>query len=210
MHYNIGEGENEDPRKEKQNRTAERMIRRERTEREELMKNTPRWIAVIAVGIALFVVLSLCLQVPVFENYYLCLGYVAMAVYCYSFGAVAGTLVGFLGVILYCVVINGMRGMPGWALGNIVIGVILGLTFRATKKMKNKLLRTVIDVAAIAVSTALGILVVKSETECLLYAQPFLVRVGKNIYAFVADLAAGRVRFVMGNPCQGAWRDIAL
>ena len=29
-------------------------------------------------------------------------------------------------------------------------------------------------------------------------------------YAFVADLAAGRVRFVMGNPCQGAWRDIAL
>ena len=29
-------------------------------------------------------------------------------------------------------------------------------------------------------------------------------------YAFVADLAAGRVRFVMGNPCQGVWRDIAF
>ena len=152
------------------------------------MKNTARWIALIAVGIALFVVLSLCLQVPVFENYYLCLGYVVMAVYCYSFGAAAGTLVGFLGVILYCLVINGLRGMPGWALGNIVIGVILGLTFRATKKMKNKLLRTVVDVAAIAFSTALGILAVKSETECLLYAQPFLVRAAKNVYAFVADL----------------------
>ena len=24
-------------------------------------------------------------------------------------------------------------------------------------------------------------------TECLLYAQPFLIRVGKNVYAFVAD-----------------------
>ena len=152
------------------------------------MNKTTRWIALIAVGIALFVVLSLCLQVPVFENYYLCLGYVVMAVYCYSFGATAGVLVGFLGVILYCLVINGLRGMPGWALGNIVIGVILGLTFRATKKMKNKLLRTAIDVAAIAVSTALGILVVKSETECLLYAQPFAVRAAKHIYAFVADL----------------------
>ncbi|MBQ6973388.1 MAG: hypothetical protein IJQ17_01085 [Oscillospiraceae bacterium] len=34
---------------------------------------------------------------------------------------------------------------------------------------------------------ALGILVVKSETESLLYAQPFLIRAGKNVYAFVAD-----------------------
>ena len=38
------------------------------------------------------------------------------------------------------------------------------------------------------VATALGILVVKSGTECLLYAQPFPVRAGKNLYAFVADV----------------------
>ena len=36
---------------------------------------------------------------------------------------------------------------------------------------------------------ALGILVVKSETECLLYLQPFLVRAGKNMSAFIADAA---------------------
>lgn len=66
-------------------------------------------IALLAVGIALFVVLSMCLQVPVFENYYLCLGYAVMAVYCYFFGTLAGTAVGFFGVILYCVVINGLR-----------------------------------------------------------------------------------------------------
>lgn len=29
-------------------------------------------------------------------------------------------------------------------------------------------------------------------------------------YAFVADLTAGRVRFAMGNPCEGAWRDVAV
>ena len=145
-------------------------------------------LALMAVGIALFVVLSLCLQVPVFENYYLCLGYVAMAVYCYSFGTLAGTVVGFFGVILYCVVISGLRGMPGWALGNIVIGLALGLCFKATKNMKNQIVRTMIHIAVIVASVALGILAVKSETESLLYAQPFLLRAAKNSYAFVADV----------------------
>ena len=147
-------------------------------------------LALMAVGIALFVVLSLCLQVPVFENYYLCLGYVVMAVYCYSFGTLAGTVVGFFGVILYCVVISGLRGMPGWALGNIVIGAALGLCFRATRKMGNPFLRTLLHVIVIVAAVALGILVVKSETESLLYAQPFLVRVGKNSSAFGAAVAA--------------------
>ena len=148
--------------------------------------NTKR-IALIAVGIALFVVLSLCLQVPVFENYYLCLGYAAMAVYCYSFGTLSGTIVGFLGVVLYCVVISGLRGMPGWSLGNIVIGIILGLVFARTASMKSILLQSLIQAAAIVLACALGILGVKSLTECILYAQPFLVRAGKNMTAFIAD-----------------------
>ncbi len=145
-------------------------------------------ITLLAVGIALFVALSMCLQVPVFENYYLCLGYVVMAVYCWSFGAVSGTVVGTLGVVLYCLVINGLRGMPGWALGNIVIGVCLGLTFRASRRLKRLSLRTLLNIAAIVVGTAVGILGVKSVTESFLYAQPFLVRAGKNASAFIADV----------------------
>lgn len=152
------------------------------------MSTHTKQICLIAVGIALFVALSLCLQVPVFENYYLCLGYVVMAVYCYSFGPGSGALVGCLGVVLYCLVINGLRGMPGWALGNIVIGVLLGLAFRASKKRTKPVPRAILHVATIVISVALGILVIKSETESLLYAQPFLIRVGKNVYAFVADL----------------------
>ncbi len=145
-------------------------------------------ITLLAVGIALFVALSMCLQVPVFENYYLCLGYVVMAVYCWSFGAVSGTVVGTLGIVLYCLVINGLRGMPGWALGNIVIGVCLGLTFRASRRLKRLSLRTLLNIAAIVVGTAVGILGVKSVTESFLYAQPFLVRAGKNASAFIADV----------------------
>lgn len=76
------------------------------------MKISIKRICLIAMGIALYVVLSLCLQVPVFENYYLCLGYVSMMVFCYYFGAVSGTVVGFLGVVLYCLLTNGLRGLP--------------------------------------------------------------------------------------------------
>ena len=152
------------------------------------MNTTTQRISLLAAGIALFVALSMCLQVPVFENYYLCLGYAVMAVYCYSFGTISGTVAGTLGVVLYCLVINGLRGMPGWALGNVVIGICLGLAFRMSKRMENRALATALCVAAIAAGTALGILGIKSVTESILYGQPFIVRVGKNIYAFIADV----------------------
>lgn len=145
-------------------------------------------ITLTAAGIALFAALSMCLQVPVFENYYLCLGYMVMAVYCYSFGTLSGTLTGTLGVILYCLLINGLRGMPGWALGNVVIGLLLGSAFRFTKPMQNSFLKTFLNMAAVLLSTFLGILFVKSMTESLLYAQPLAVRAGKNMTAFIADV----------------------
>lgn len=145
-------------------------------------------ICITAMGVALYVVLSLCLQVPVFENYYLCLGYTAMMVYCYYFGTASCITVGVLGVVLYCLLTNGLRGMPGWAAGNLVIGLSVGLTCSATKGMKNAVIRNMIIAVAVIFSTAIGILGVKSLVEMILYAQPMVVRIAKNIYAFVADV----------------------
>ena len=139
-------------------------------------------------GIALFVVLSLCLQVPVFENYYLCLGYVVMTVFCYYFGPISGMAVGGLGVVIYCVLINGLRGMPGWAVGNLVIGLIVGLCCKLTLKLQNKTLRHILIGVAIVVSVAIAMLGVKSLVEAFLYTQPILLRMAKNVYAFVADV----------------------
>jgi len=151
-------------------------------------KSSVKIIALTGIGIALFVVLTLCLQVPVFENYYLCLGYIVMAVYCYLVGPVSGTIVGCLGTFLYCLLISGLRGMPGWVIGNLIIGIVIGITFQKTKKMQKTWLKAVINFLAIAVSTAIGILVLKSVTECILYSQPMIVRMGKNVFAFVADV----------------------
>ena len=147
-----------------------------------------RLLCVTAVSTALFVVLTLCLQVPVFENYYLCLGYVVMGVCLYSFGTLSGTFVGVVGTALYCLLISGLRGMPGWAAGNLVIGLVVGPTFKLTKRMGKPLLGAVLNFLAIAASTALKILILKSLVECVLYGQPMAVRMGKNVFAFVADV----------------------
>ena len=151
------------------------------------MSKNLKKLTATAIGIALFVVLALCVQVPVFQNYYLCLGYVAMAVYCFSFGPLSGTAVGALGVVLYCLLTSGLRGMPGWALGNIPIGLGLGLCFAAARRMKSRWLGLLICVPVTVAACALGILGVKSLTESMLYLQPFAVRAAKNTAAFVAD-----------------------
>lgn len=151
------------------------------------MSDRVRWISRNGLGIALFVVFSLCLQVPVFENYYLCLGYVVAAVYCFSFGIVDGTIVSVIGVIIYCILTGGLRGLPGWAAGNVLIGIGCGYTFRRVKGMKSRTVRWALCVLAVVLSCAAGILGVKSLAEALLYGQPFWARVLKNSYAFVAD-----------------------
>ena len=145
------------------------------------------FVTLTGIGTALYVVACLCLQVPVFENYYLCLGYVVMAVYLYSFGIISGTIVGTLGCFLYCLLISGLRGMPGWVLGNLFIGIALGLTFKIVRKIKNKPIQYIINAIGAVLYSAAAMLVIKSYTEVLLYSQPFLVRAGKNFYAFAAD-----------------------
>lgn len=167
------------------------------------MKTNKNWpvsrITRLGLGIALFVVLTMCLQVPVFENYYLCLGYVVMAVYLYSIGTLEGTIIGVAGVILYCVLTSGLRGMPGWALGNLVIGVLLGGWLACCRWDRQKfpmhgrhpsrqLFYAVSTFIVILVSCCLGIGLVKSGVESILYGQPIWARMIKNSYALVADV----------------------
>lgn len=150
------------------------------------IRKTTRTICYLSLGIALYIVLSLCLQVPVFENYYLCLGYIVMGVYCYSFGPIYGATVGALGCILYCLLINGLRGMPGWALGNLYIGLMLGICFKITKQYKS-LLNIIMDIIIITIICGGAMLLIKSSVESFLYAQPLVIRVVKNVYAFISD-----------------------
>lgn len=164
---------------------------------------TVRKLCLTAMGTALFVVLSLCLQVPVFENYYLCLGYVVMMVFCFYFGPFSAVVVGSLGVVLYCLLISGLRGMPGWAAGNIVIALAVSLACKYTSGLKHSWLRHLILLSVIVIATAAAILGVKSLVEMMLYAQPFLLRAAKNVYAFVADIVVMAVSLPVCEKLKG-------
>ena len=54
--------------------------------------------------------------------------------------------------------------------------------------MKNKWLKRMICLIAVIVGTAIGILGIKSGVESVLYAQQIVVRLAKNMSAFVADI----------------------
>lgn len=167
-------------------------------------------ICINGIGIALFVVMTLCLQVPVFENYYLCLGYVAMAFYTYYFGTTSGVLVGTLGVFLYCLLTGGLRGMPGWILGNVVIGIICGITTKIAKKYERKYIKEIMMITSVIISTAIGILVVKSLVEVALYSLPFMLRVTNNIFAFVADVVVLVLGFELCIRGEVFWNKIRI
>ena len=147
-----------------------------------------RDITFLAAGTALFVALSMCLRVPVFENYYLCLGYIVMTVYIWCFEWYEGAIIGFLGVILYCIVGGlGFNGMPGWAVGNIATGFILGVSLKSIKKIQSRTLQVVVTAVAAVIATFIGIEIIKSFIDTFIVGQPFVVRFAKNMTSFISD-----------------------
>ena len=146
-----------------------------------------RRITILGLGIGLYVAMSLALQVPFFENYYLCLGYTVLVVFCCFFGPAAGAIVGALGCVLHCLAINGMRGMPGWALGNLFTGVVLGLLLPRTLKQPLTVPKIAVTALIMAASMAIAMFGIKSFTEVVLYGQPLWARMVKNSYAFIAN-----------------------
>ena len=140
----------------------------------------------ISLGIGLYVVLSYLIPIRVIGNYFLCLGYAVMVIYPYMYGQLAGLAVGFFGTALYCLLAASYNGMVGWVLGNAFIGFFLGLVFQKTKQMTGAT-RTVIDIVSIIVLCGIGIAVIKSVTETVLFSVPLLLRLSANVVPFAMD-----------------------
>lgn len=144
-------------------------------------------ICILGILTALFVALSIVLRVPVFDNFYLCLGYIAMYMAMCIYGITGGIVVGTLGTTIYCLLISGLRGLPGWLVGNLVISMIVGLWMIMTRPLPHKTKWTLTTIGIIIAATAIGMLIFKSITEVLLYAQPMWLRITTNFPAFVSD-----------------------
>ena len=140
--------------------------------------NRQRKIALLGIGIALYVVLSTVVIIPLISRIKLDLGYIVFGVLLGGLGPSA-TIVGVAG----CIISNLLKGgsLPiAWAIGQAFIGLSLGYLLPRTKNLYLKLL---LSIAAVFI----GIAVIKTALEIWMYHWPFYAKFTSNFVAFVAD-----------------------
>ena len=135
-------------------------------------------IAFLSLGIAMYVVLSAFVIIPIINRIKLDLGYIVFGMYLNTFG-IPATLVGFFG----CIIANLLKGgsFPiAWAIGQAFIGVSLGYLLPKTEKTAFKILYCVIAVF-------IGIAIIKTMIEIAMYHYPLNLKFASNFVAFIAD-----------------------
>lgn len=138
-----------------------------------------RKIAFIGLGIALYAVLSAFVFIPIINRIKLDLGYIVFGVYLNTFGIV-GTIVGTIG----CIVGNMLKGgsFPiAWAIGQLFIGIGLGILLPKTENIYLKILYCLIF-------TYIGIGLIKTVIEVWMFEWPFKLKLASNSVAFLADV----------------------
>ena len=135
-------------------------------------------IAFIGLGIALYVVLSAFVIIPIVNRIKLDLSYIVFGIYLNQLGPIA-TIVGTAG----CIIANLLKGgsLPfAWAAGQIFIGLTLGYLLPKTEKIYLKIIYSLI-------STFIGIAIIKTIIEIAMYHYPLWLKFSSNAVAFIAD-----------------------
>ena len=138
-------------------------------------------IAFLSLGIALYVVLSAFVIIPIVNRIKLDLGYIVFGIYLNTFG-IAGTAVGVLGCIIGELLKGGSLRIA-WPIGQAFIGIFLGLLLPKTKNTWLKVLYCIIAVF-------IGIAVIKTIIEVAMYQFPFNLKFASNFAAFIIDAIA--------------------
>ena len=141
---------------------------------------TTRKLARLAMGIALYAVLGMTMNIPLLAGTHLQtdLGYAAFGAFCLLFGWQA-FVVGVFGCLIESLLISGWVPI-GWMAGQLAIGLVCGLVYT---KCNSKVLHVVTTIVMVFV----GIAVIKTGIECALYSIPVEIKFVKNCVAFVAD-----------------------
>lgn len=148
--------------------------------------NKTKKICLTALGIALYVALSMTAKIPFIGHISLDLGYIVLAVYCWMFGSVVGGIVGAVGCTLVSILASGWFP-PGWLVANLYIGMFCGWIFGPKNHGYSGKPRIVHYMAVIG-SVLLGVGVFKTLIECQLYGIPLEVKAPKNVFAAVIDM----------------------
>lgn len=147
------------------------------------MNNTKK-ICNLALGTALYVVLSATVKIPLIGHIQTDLGYVAFGSYLVMFGWKAA-VVGVIGCIIESMLFSGWLPI-GWAVGQAFIGIMCGLWYRYTDN-KGTAYKNITRIACTVLAVFIGVAVIKTVIECQLYSIPLEAKFAKNTIAFIAD-----------------------
>ena len=156
-------------------------------------------ICLIGVLIALGVVLSALLPVKVIGDIKIDLSYLVIVVICYLFGGIVGGLSAGLIALLESALFSSYGISISWICANVVIGLGSGLVMQYIKTNKVGW-KIAVDLAAIILSCALGLLLLKTVIECNLYGIPWEIKIVKNAVAFGMDTACMVVGYLVFLP----------
>ena len=145
------------------------------------MNKTIKRTTYIGVGIALYFILSMALNIPLVGHMRLDCGYIVYAVYLTLFGYY-GIPVGLFGCFLKGYICDGWIPFT-WMVGQIVIGVICAYVFGRTDK---KILRII----AVILSVFLGIAVISSGLSAIIFHLPIGLKIFKGSIGAAADSLA--------------------
>ena len=138
-------------------------------------------IAFLSLGIALYVVLSAFVIIPIVNRIKLDLGYIVFGIYLNTFG-IPGTVVGVLGCII-AELLKGGSFRIAWPIGQAFIGFTLGYLLPKTEKIWLKIVYSILSVF-------IGIALIKTVIEVWMYQFPWVLKFASNFTAFIIDTIA--------------------
>lgn len=151
-------------------------------------------IALLGIGIALYVVLGFTIKIPLISHIQTDLGYIAFGCLLYLLGWQA-CIVGVIGCLFESLIFSGWIPI-GWMTGQLIIGIICGNIYTKTKN-------TAIHIATTIIAVFIGIALIKTAIECTLYGIPLIIKFPKNFIAFIADTIPMIIGYFIAKRLEG-------
>ena len=142
-------------------------------------------IALIAMLIALYFVLSAILKIPIAGHITLDLGYIALMVGAVYLGAVPAMVIGGAGAFLESALLSQRGVSPGWIVMNVIAGGLIGLALqRIPEDRRKKLIVTAVIVVPVAMLLGAA---AKMFIDCAMYDLPIALKIPTTAVAWIAD-----------------------
>lgn len=149
---------------------------------------TTRKIVLYGLGCALFVVVGCVLPIPIPNTTaHIDLGYVVMAIFAYLYGPIAGGLIGGMGRFLEDMILFGSIGSPGWLIASILMGMLIGLTFKFTQKGDNPQIALMIQIILILIINAVLLIGLSPFISSLWHGVPYITKLPSGLSAFLTN-----------------------